>query len=250
MGTIPGLHLSDLQNAKRILAIQPHYDDNDIAAGGTLLKMAREGTEIIYLTVTDDLAGVIDQDITTEEARRRLNADQSRAGEILGVREQVCFEFPDGGAYDYFTLRTALIDQIRLNQPDFIFSVDPWTPYEAHHDHIMAGKAAAEAAILYSLPAFGDNTHITNNDYELTGVVFYNTAYPNQIFDITSVIQEKQKLLRCYQTQFTNDGLAALVSQTTSLAAYVARDEPFELGEALKIIPPWMLHGVSLTMYL
>ena len=28
--------IPNLYNAKKILAIQPHYDDNDIAAGGTI----------------------------------------------------------------------------------------------------------------------------------------------------------------------------------------------------------------------
>ena len=41
MESIPGLNLPELEHAKNILAIQPHYDDNDIAAGGTLLSLAR-----------------------------------------------------------------------------------------------------------------------------------------------------------------------------------------------------------------
>lgn len=250
MDTIPGLNLSDLQNANRILAIQPHYDDNDIAAGGSLLSLARAGIEIIYLTVTDDLAGVIHQNLTPAEAEQSLIDDQTHAAALLGVQDQIRLGFPDGGRYDYFALRSALINQIQIIQPDFIFTVDPWTPYEAHHDHLMTGKATAEAAILYSLPAFGDHPAVIKEYYALSGVVFYNTAYPNQTFDITPVIHEKQQLLRSYQAQFTPDGLETLVMQTTALAAYVALDKPFEYGEALKIIPPWMLHGVSLTIHL
>jgi hypothetical protein len=49
----------DLFGAERILVVQPHYDDNDIQIGGILAKLADNGTELIYLTVTDDLVGVI-----------------------------------------------------------------------------------------------------------------------------------------------------------------------------------------------
>ena len=50
----------DLLTARVILAVQPHYDDNDIGAGGTLAALAASGVEVYYLTVTNDLVGVID----------------------------------------------------------------------------------------------------------------------------------------------------------------------------------------------
>ena len=50
--------IPDLAGAQRILCVQPHYDDNDIAAGGTVAALAEAGVEVFYLTVTDDLVGV------------------------------------------------------------------------------------------------------------------------------------------------------------------------------------------------
>jgi N,N'-diacetylchitobiose non-reducing end deacetylase len=250
MDSIPMLALSDLMTAKRVLAIQPHYDDNDIAAGGTLLTLKRAGADIIYLTVTDDLAGVIDRELTDAQALKMLAEDQQQAGAILGVQEQIHLGYPDGGEYSYYRLRSDLIDHIRTIKPDFIFTVDPWMPYEAHQDHIITGKAAAEAAILYAMPAFGNGSIEELDDYACKGVVFYNTAYPNLVFNISSVLDEKHKLLRSYQTQFIPEDLDRLVMQTSFLAAYVAQDESFEYGEALKMVPPWMLHGVPLTMHL
>ncbi len=89
----------DVYAAKRILAIQPHYDDNDIAAGGTL---AQRGAEIYYLTVTDDLIGVIDDALSPEAAAAQLKAEQHQAGEIIGVTDQYWLGYPDAGKYDYF----------------------------------------------------------------------------------------------------------------------------------------------------
>ena len=62
----------DLHFAKKILAVQPHYDDNDISAGGTLYTLAKNGAEITYLTVTDDLAGIRDQQLTGKKAIQTL----------------------------------------------------------------------------------------------------------------------------------------------------------------------------------
>lgn len=250
MDTIAGLKFPDLTLAKRILAIQPHYDDNDIAVGGTLHTLWKQGAELIYLTVTDDLAGVIHPEWTKDVALYQLKENQDQAAGMIGVSKQIHLGFPDAGEINYFDLRKAIIRQILEIQPDFIFTVDPWTPYEAHNDHILTGKAVAEAAILHTLPVFREENQQEIMGYAFQGVVFYNSAYPNMIFDISDVLEAKQHALRAYSAQFTPDGLRALVAQTTFLASYVARDEPFKHGEAIKIVAPWMLHGVPITKQL
>ena len=61
------LPMPDIFSAKRILCIQPHYDDNDIGAAGTLIRLQQNGAEIFYLTVTDDLMGVVNVTLSDEE---------------------------------------------------------------------------------------------------------------------------------------------------------------------------------------
>lgn len=252
MDGIPGLDRPDIFTARRILAVQPHYDDNDIAAGGTLLKLAAAGAEIYYLTVTDDLVGVINPSWSAKESLSHLQEDQDAAGGIMGVKEQYRLGLPDAGNYDYFSLRRQIIKHIRLVRPDILFTVDPWTPYEAHQDHVTTGKAAAEAAILYQMPRMFSGAIMDEalQSYALKGVAFYATAYANTVVDISDVLEKKNQLLRCYSSQFTPEGLDDLVQQTTFLAAYLAREQDFEHGEALKVVAPWMLHGVPLTMHL
>ena len=60
----------DIFSAKRILCIQPHYDDNDIAAAGTLALLQQNGAELFYLTATDDLMGVVDHSLSDEAAAK------------------------------------------------------------------------------------------------------------------------------------------------------------------------------------
>jgi len=167
----------DIYTAKRILAIQPHYDDNDGAAGGTLAALAQRGAEIHYLTVTDDLIGVIDDSLSPEAAAAQLKAEQLQAGEIIGVTDQYWLGYPDAGKYDYFDVRRDLIKYIRIVRPDFIFTCDPWMPYEAHTDHVLTGKAAAEAAILYGMTRLKTTPEVDAQfePFDLLGIVFYAT---------------------------------------------------------------------------
>ena len=115
----------DIFSAKRILCIQPHYDDNDIAAAGTLALLQQNGAELIYLTATDDLMGVIDASLSDEDAALALKRDQFAAGKIIGVKEQNWCGYPDAGNYDYFALRRDFLKYIRMIQPDFVFTADP-----------------------------------------------------------------------------------------------------------------------------
>ena len=43
-----------IKNAKRVLCVQPHPDDNQIGMGGTIAYMRSLGIEVYELTVTDD----------------------------------------------------------------------------------------------------------------------------------------------------------------------------------------------------
>jgi LmbE family N-acetylglucosaminyl deacetylase len=236
----------DLMTAKRILAVQPHYDDNDIAAGGTLAALAEKGVEIHYLTITDDLIGVIDDSLSPEAAAAQLKAEQYQAGEIIGVQEQYWLGFPDAGKYDYFEVRKGIIQHARMLRPDFIFTCDPWMPYEAHNDHIITGRAAAEAAILFGLPRLKTIPEVDedfeNNPSDLTGIAFYSTSYPNTNFDISDTREKKHAAIDKYRAQFDEEDMQMLHMALDFMEQEYAKDEAFSHGEPLKVLRSMHLH--------
>ena len=68
---IPSLSpMPDIFSCKRVLAIQAHYDDIDIAVGGLVAQLVKNGAEVLYVTVTDDLAGVIDLPVKLKRRQR------------------------------------------------------------------------------------------------------------------------------------------------------------------------------------
>jgi len=234
----------DVWEAKRILAIQPHYDDNDIGAGGALAALAAAGAEIDYLTVTDDLVGVLDATLSTEEATVRLRSEQERAGAEVGVRAQYWLGFPDAGDYDHHTLRREIIRHIRMLQPDFLFSVDPWLPYESHGDHLKTGRAVTEAALLYGFPRLATDPEIDRSyrEHTLLGVALYFTLKPNQIFDISEFRERKHRAIDAYRAQFTPESLEQLHRGLDFVERNCAEGKAFSHGEALKVLSPAQLH--------
>ena len=237
----------NLMTAKRVLAIQPHYDDNDIGAGGTLAALVKNGAELFYLTVTDDLLGVIDPALSDDAARECLMAEQFKAGEIIGVQGHHWLEHPDAGISDYLKLRQSIIQYIRMIQPDFIFTCDPWMVYEAHQDHVITGRATAEATILFSLKRVATVPEVDEaffkNPTDITGIAFYGTSYPNTVFNITGTQSEKHEAIQQYQAQFTPDSMQMLLKMLEIKEAEFAFEEPFSYGEILKVLRPFHLHG-------
>ena len=234
----------DLFQAKRVLAVQPHYDDNDIALGGTLAKLAAQGTEVYYLTVTDDLVGVVDQSLSAADMLTGLKGDLARAGEIIGVKDTFWLGYPDAGKYDYFDVRRDIIQHIRLIRPDFVITCDPWTPYEFHNDHIIAGKAAADAASLYGLLRLETDPAVdaAYEPFELQGIAFYASAYPNTVVDITGHWPQKRAAVDQYRMQFTAEEMEILLGRLELWARHSAADAGFTYAETLKVLHDWQLH--------
>lgn len=241
---MPESPLAGLQQAKRLLCVQPHYDDNDIGAGGTLAALRLAGAELIYLTVTDDLVGVLDESLSDEAATTRLRQEQAEAGDVIGVAAQHWLGFADAGEWDYFELRRAIIRHIRMLRPDFLFTVDPWLPLEAHQDHLRVGRAVAEASFLHAMKRLRTDPEVDAGyaPCEIAGVAFYFTRDPNLCFDISASRERKHRAIDAYRTQFTQAQLQDLHARLQSKESQWARDEAFSHGEALKLLAPGAFH--------
>jgi N,N'-diacetylchitobiose non-reducing end deacetylase len=234
----------DLYQAKRILCIQPHYDDNDIGAGGTLAALAKSGVEIDYLTVTDDLVGFLDISVPVDRAAEILKQEQVEAGQVIGVNKQFWLGYPDGGDFNYFELRRNVIQYIRMLKPDYIFTVDPWLLYEAHFDHIRTGRAAAEAAIMYHFMRIATKEEVDRSyqPYLLKGIVFYLTNLPNLVFDISDSKELKNRAIRSYRSQFNEEEMKAALAKIDQKDQDAGKEKGYLYSETLKFVKTENLH--------
>ena len=239
------LPIPDIFSAKRILCIQPHYDDNDIAAAGILTQLAQNGAEIFYLTATDDLMGVVDTTLSDKEAADLLKSDQFAAGKIVGVKEQFWCGYPDAGEYNYFDLRRDFLKHIRMLKPDFVFAPDAWLTYEGHRDHIQTGLAAAEAVMFAGLTKIASSDPAVDAAYEghnIQGIALYFTREPNTIADISSTWEDKLAAVKCYEAQFDPAGMDQLIMALDMKSQQVAQGQSFARGEPLKVLHTSALH--------
>ncbi|QQE77480.1 PIG-L deacetylase family protein [Alicyclobacillus sp. SO9] len=231
--------IPNLLDAKKVLCIQPHPDDIDVASGGTVARLALQGADITYLTVTDGSAGS-----TTATDEKKLaatrRAEQTRAGDILGVKNYIWLDYPDKDYIHLDALQSDLISAIRSLQPDTVITVDPWLPYEAHPAHRNVGLAAA-AAVLFS--GMGNiDAQAQAEPYSVQAIAFGFTSKPNTIIDVADVWDKKVAAVQAHYSQFP-ETIWPFYSQYLSAKAkqYGSSVQTSE-GEALKVFTPMHLH--------
>ena len=255
---IPSLMpVPDIFSCKRVLAIQAHYDDTDIAVGGLIAQLVKNGAEVFYVTVTDDLAGVTDLTLSKETAASRLRNEAEKAAQILGVLGIYYLNYPDAGDWSVYQARRDLITVVRQFQPDGVIALDPWLNTEAHADHYKSGFAAVEAAILADvLGVEGTDLQIPQEFHakqkqEIKAVGLFNSSHANVFVDIDQVLETKLAAVSQYVSQFSDESMAGMLQALPKRSKYFAGighasnklSKDVTYAECLKVLSTDALHA-------
>ncbi len=239
------LPVPDLLTCRRLLCVQPHPDDMEFSAGATLAMLADRGTEIHYLTVTDDTAGFLEVEGLSRLRRGTTRKEeQERAGGIIGVRGYHWLDRPDAGEWSTRDVRDRIIGHIRRIRPDFLMTVDPWLPYEAHLDHLKTGMAACEASFLYRLPSIAPGEDGSFETFSIRGVVLTWTDRPNIRLDVGAWKDRKRQALRRHESQIDDAFWESYTTYDDNRGAKEGEPAGAAYVESFKILPPQLLHGM------
>ena len=223
-----------------VLCVQPHPDDCEFGAGGTIALLAGDGRDVYYVTVTDGRMGTFNPKVYPEELARMRRKEQEEAARLLGARDIIWFDFMDTDV-PVKDLRGRLITEIRRLKPSIVIAPDPYTRYEAHSDHINTGRAVLEALILSGLPHVND-VDIRNGlePYSPRLVMLYYTSSPNGYVDVGGVLNLKVDALARHGSQFPGrDFVEFLVKVNAILYGKLAG---VTYAEGFKVIPVDLLH--------
>jgi LmbE family N-acetylglucosaminyl deacetylase len=239
-----------LLKARRVLSIQPHPDDTEWSAGGTVARLTAAGAEVFYVTVTDGSWGTVDPAVEPAELAALRREEQAEAARLLGVNEIAWLDFPDGnvppGAGS--ELRDPLVKLIRSYRPDAVLAPDPWMPYEAHPDHYNTGLAAAAAMIFAGLAPAHREEGLEPHSPEM--VAFYNTSRPNTYVPVDETWEDKIRAIEAHTSQFSGpiwDMVKFYMKIQAEELASRARSlgkagEEVLLAEGFKVLAPLHLH--------
>ena len=239
-------HEKVLEDAKKVLCIQPHPDDADFGAGGTIAKLTKKGCEVIYVSLMDGSIGTFKQDLWPEKLAGLRVKEQEKAAEILGVKRLIWLGYRDSELYPSLELRGKLIRIIRETRPDVVMTNDPWLPYEAHPDHRYTGLMAAEAVLFSPFPHVNpEQIREGLKPFRVPHICLFFTHRPNTYIDISETIDLKIKAILAHKTQIENAKMVSI-----ALRAYgkeLGKNIGVDYAEAFKILTSSHLHANPFT---
>lgn len=133
-----------LQAHRRAVLVSPHPDDEVLAAGGLMQRLASSGTQLTVIAVTDGEASHPHSPTTTPMVladRRAQELRQAFHFLELGETAVVRLALPDGAVAENTDELAACLGA--LLGPDVI-CIAPWER-DGHPDHDASGRAAAVA---------------------------------------------------------------------------------------------------------
>lgn len=171
-------------DARALLLLAPHPDDEVFGCGGLLALAAAQGVPATVVVVSDG-AGAGDPAVREAESR-------AAARTLGGETAEGALEFwrlPDRGVQPDETLTRAIGAAAQRCAAHWLLAP---SPYEVHPDHRAVCLAAVAAAASPQALASG------------LRLVFYEIGQPmlaNRLFDIGPVIETKRRAMDCFASQ-------------------------------------------------
>ena len=219
-----------IDGIKRALFIQPHPDDNQIGAGGTMAMLVASGAEVFELTVLDDRF----TDLTySGEGYTIRQKEALEAQRILGVKNAGFLGFGDRTEASVRDISKKLVPIIRELKPDAIFTVDANLATECHEDHLKVGTAVKNAFLDAGFAFYPEyeNGKPRADIWQAKMICFYYTDKPNTLVDIGDYEDLKFQSIDAHVSQHD----ASINAGLRVLGQYFARGTDFKAAEGLRV---------------
>jgi len=220
-------------NQLDVIAVGAHPDDVEIACGGTLAKLARQGYRVGIVDLTD---GEPTPNSPGPEVRL---AEARQAAEALGVTTRVQLDLPNRRLFDTFEARVALAKEFRRYRPRLVLGFGEKTPL-ASPDHWQAMQIT-DAAVFYSRLTKWDEHFDGLPTHAIATQLYYTLAFRSLglpeggghlVVDIADTLDVKLAAVGCYQTQFAHRQ-SSIFERIRAFATHQGHAAGYEAGELL-----------------
>ncbi|MEM9414210.1 MAG: PIG-L family deacetylase [Planctomycetota bacterium] len=176
-----------------ILVVGPHPDDQELGMGGTIIRLAQQGHNVLLLDMTNGEP----TPLGSPEQRER---EWTAAAEIMGVKRRL-LGLKNREVQHTLEARHAAAAVIREHQADILF-----IPYEqdAHPDHRAVTRIIEDARFDAKLT----KTDIPGEPCYPKWVFYYYATHlrwvadPSFLLDISEQMDDKERAVKAYETQF------------------------------------------------
>ncbi len=220
-----------------VLVLAPHADDETLGCGGTIARLASEGSDVVVAVLTGHGA-VHPHPIYDQSVFDRVRDEAKRAHACLGVRETIYRELPAA------QLPEVPMHELNRVVHEVFAEVEPQTvfvpfPFDLHEDHRRVFAAASvawrpttamgrriEAVYAYETPS---ETHWNAHTIE-------PGFSPNVWMDISDHLSTKLEAFSCFESQVQEPPAARSLVALESLARWRGSQVHVDAAEAFVLV--------------
>ncbi len=170
---------------KKVLAIGAHFDDVELAVGGTLNKIYKAGGESYKLTLTDNIT--LSKNLKLNIDYKTSKKSSANACKILGVKEIKNKKIVSCSKLSYTKEYMQYIEDIIFDKK--IDTVFMHYDHDLNQDHIAASEICKTAARhCNNILMFQSNFYLNSNNFS-----------PSIFINIDNEIKNKKNSLKCYE---------------------------------------------------
>ncbi len=186
-----------------IVAVGAHPDDVEIACGGTLAKLAKQGYRVGIIDLTDG------EPTPLSSGPEERMAEAADAAKVLGVHHRVTMDLPNRRLFDSFEARVSLAKELRRFRPRVVIGFGDKTPL-ASPDHWQAMQIT-DAAVFYARLTKWDEVFDGLPVHTIERQLYFKLSFEpmnltaglsHLVVDIGETLDTKLASIRCYKTQF------------------------------------------------
>ena len=194
---------ADLPEPLDVIAVGAHPDDVEIACGGTLAKLVRQGYRVGIVDLTDGEPTPL-----SPGPEVRL-AEAAEAAKILGVQVREMLGLPNRRLFDDYDARVTLAKVFRRYRPSVVLGIAAKTPL-ASPDHWQTMQIT-DAAVFYARLTKWDDQFDGLPVHSIKRQVWYPLGFSSLsipegggqfVVDVSDVFAVKLEAIRAYKTQF------------------------------------------------
>ena len=228
--------MSLLSTIERVLVISPHADDEALACGGIMARLADQGAEVMvqFMTVDGFHHYGIEGGTTYQQRLDEIEA----VAKLLGFSWDIAYGDQDLIEKLDTVPKRDLVDlfEKRINElrPDLVL-IPSGADYDQDH---VATFDTAVAALRPIAPVFGKWLVPHVLVYESPKIMWWVEAIPRpEVFvDISDVIDRKLEALAAYETQARPSPHIRCEEAVTALACLRGKEIGVEHAEAFKVL--------------
>lgn len=180
-----------------ILAFGAHPDDTELSCAGTLASLIKQGHKVAVVDLTEGEMG--------SRGSRELRRKEAKiAADVIGLHSRDNLRLPDTELLNTREFQLPIIQKVREYQPHICILP---APIDRHPDHGNASQLLTDAIFYSGLVKIEtkDDQGQLQMPHRPSHVLHYMQNYPFEpdfVFDITDTIDQKEKAIKAFSSQF------------------------------------------------